>query len=422
METGFNSNIVRVSILVLPAHPQPIVREDQANTTEDQAISIDVLINDENVTQIVSVDTPFHGTAVIQSGLILYTPDENYSGQDVFSYQAQGAEGAASARVVVDIAPLNDAPIANNLDSRITLGETAIIPVLASVEDPEGDTLQLISVTGAVNATVAIVDDTIIYTPTLFIPDSGEIFMLEQLAYTVRDSAGNESQAILFAYTFDNAVPVAIQDCYHQDANSGCITNTNYEIDIEQSKLLDVLNNDFDIFGDPLSLTQITSVASFGIALIQGDQVLYTPNIGVSDQTDSFEYQISDINSQTATTTVYLYIKAPDNTGNLPIAVDDCFDANSSAGCGRSDDYLIDYAGQKTLNNLLANDSDPNGESINIISLSSSAQGAIISQIGNTIVYQAPSNGPVADIRIHSPMKFKTRVTTHCGSHRLLES
>jgi hypothetical protein len=74
--------------------------------------------------------------------------------------------------------------------------------------------------------------------------------------------------------------------------------------------VIDVLANDSDPDGDPLTVESVTTPAN-GTATINGDQtVTYTPNSGFSG-TDSFGYTISDGQGHTASATVTVTVQAP---------------------------------------------------------------------------------------------------------------
>ncbi len=68
---------------------------DQATTTPDQAITIDVLANDTgDGLSIMATTNPAHGTATINpNGTITYTPDGDFIGSDLFVYQITNSDG-----------------------------------------------------------------------------------------------------------------------------------------------------------------------------------------------------------------------------------------------------------------------------------------------------------------------------------------
>ena len=88
---------------------------DSSNINEDTQVSIDVLANDgdgDNLT-INSVSSGSNGTTAIVNNEIVYTPDSNFNGTDSFSYEvSNGNGGTDTATVTVNVAPVNDIPVA----------------------------------------------------------------------------------------------------------------------------------------------------------------------------------------------------------------------------------------------------------------------------------------------------------------------
>ena len=86
----------------------PQAQDDRASTAFGEAVSIDVLANDSDADgdtlSLVSVADPAQGTAVIQNGQILYTPDFGFSGSDGFSYSVSDGQNTATAQVSVSVA------------------------------------------------------------------------------------------------------------------------------------------------------------------------------------------------------------------------------------------------------------------------------------------------------------------------------
>jgi len=63
----------------------------------------------------VAISNPAHGTLALNSnGGFTYTPNANYNGPDSFTYQARdGAISSNTATVTINVAGVNDAPVAN---------------------------------------------------------------------------------------------------------------------------------------------------------------------------------------------------------------------------------------------------------------------------------------------------------------------
>jgi hypothetical protein len=103
---GALSNIASVSIRVQPA---PVATNDTATVQANQSVTINVLANDTSAggtldtTSIKVAVSPAHGTAVVTSGAVVYTPTMGYSGLDTFQYSVQDNLGTLSNVATVSI-------------------------------------------------------------------------------------------------------------------------------------------------------------------------------------------------------------------------------------------------------------------------------------------------------------------------------
>src|SRR5262249_43973384 len=107
-----------VTIEVAPVNDAPVAQNDTAGTNEDTPVSGNVLTNDTDVDgdtlSATLVSGPAHGALTLNAdGTFTYTPIANYNGPDSFTYKANdGSADSNVATVSIDVAPVNDAPIA----------------------------------------------------------------------------------------------------------------------------------------------------------------------------------------------------------------------------------------------------------------------------------------------------------------------
>jgi VCBS repeat-containing protein len=107
-----------VSIEVTPMNDAPVATNDTVTVTEDIAIVVNVLANDQDVDgdELVAklVDAPSNGTVTINGdGTFTYLPSLNFTGVDAFTYQVSDGElESGMATVTLDVTPVNDAPLA----------------------------------------------------------------------------------------------------------------------------------------------------------------------------------------------------------------------------------------------------------------------------------------------------------------------
>ncbi len=139
-----------------------------------------------------------------------------------------------------------------------------------------------------------------------------------------------------------------------------------------QPVTINVLANDSDPDGDPLTVQSVTAPL-LGTAVISNNMVIYTPAAGITG-TDRFTYAINDGRGGTATATVTVTITAPIN--RPPVAVDD---------------VAVTAVSTPVTINVLANDSDPDGDPLTVISVTQPANGSV--QISNNEVIYQPQRG-----------------------------
>ncbi|ENG7469441.1 tandem-95 repeat protein, partial [Vibrio parahaemolyticus] len=125
------------------------IEADSADVVEDTPTIINVLGNDtfEGADKVVSLDAengPKNGTVIVNNdGTVTYTPDDNYVGEDTFTYIVTSGGVSESTTVSVDVTPENDAPVAKD-DTAITDEDTPVtIDVLPNDTDVDGDKLSI---------------------------------------------------------------------------------------------------------------------------------------------------------------------------------------------------------------------------------------------------------------------------------------
>lgn len=222
---------------------------------------------------------------------VVYDSDNPENGTITF-FDPDGAETGTARfenieNVLLPDAPSDVTPVANP-DTATTDEDTpVIIDVLDNDTDPNGDPLTVISATAG-NGTVEInPDGTLTYSP------DADYNGADEIAYTITDPDGNTaSSTVAVTIVPVNDDPVANPDF----ATTPLMTPV----------VIDVLDNDTDVDGDPLTVTAAT--APNGTVVINADGTLtYTPDDGFSG-VDDITYTITDgqggFDTSTATVTV----------------------------------------------------------------------------------------------------------------------
>ena len=138
-----------VDVTVLPVNDPPLAGDDAADTPEDTSVTIDVLGNDSDpdgdTLAVVEVSAPTHGTAVVDTGAVVYTPEPDFHGTDSFTYVVGDGSGlTARAAVDVTVQPVNDPPLAAGVipDRTLDVGDEPVaLDLIPFFADRDGDAL-----------------------------------------------------------------------------------------------------------------------------------------------------------------------------------------------------------------------------------------------------------------------------------------
>ena len=132
--------------IALNAQDSIALKNDNAQVTEDGSISISVLKNDDIKDKsnliLEIVEAPKFGTAEINGNSIVYTPNPNANGIEVFRYKADTGTASGTAQVRVNVNAVNDAPEAIMLEKNTILEnkpEGTVVGTLTTTDPDEGD-------------------------------------------------------------------------------------------------------------------------------------------------------------------------------------------------------------------------------------------------------------------------------------------
>ncbi|EGQ8003099.1 tandem-95 repeat protein [Vibrio parahaemolyticus] len=240
---------------------------DSARVVEDTPTIIKVLGNDtfEGDDKVVSLDTnngPANGTVSVNpDGSVTYTPNDNYHGEDTFTYIVTSGGVSESAIVEVNVTPVNDAPVAKD-DIATTQEDTAVtIDVLPNDSDVDGDKLSIQSATvPEAQGKVEIVDGKLVFTPAENFNGHAEI------TYTVTDGELTDEAKVTVTVNPVNDVPTIKVDAVESITEDAVSTDTVVatltvrDTDTPEDQLTVSLENNsngyFVLVGDEVKLTQ----------------------------------------------------------------------------------------------------------------------------------------------------------------------
>ncbi|MFW1361356.1 tandem-95 repeat protein [Vibrio parahaemolyticus] len=240
---------------------------DKATVVEDTSTVIKVLGNDtfEGTDKVVSLDAengPKNGTVIVNNdGTVTYTPDDNYVGEDTFTYIVTSGGVSESTTVEVNVTPVNDAPVAKD-DIATTQEDTAVtIDVLPNDTDVDGDKLSIESVSvPKEQGTVEVVDGKLVFTPAENFNGDAEI------TYTVTDGALTDQATVKVTVNAVNDTPIIKVDAVESITEDAVSTDTVVatltvrDTDTPEDQLTVSLENNsngyFVLVGDEVKLTQ----------------------------------------------------------------------------------------------------------------------------------------------------------------------
>lgn len=282
---GISTDSTTVAVTAVNDNPQ--AGNDDASVGEDDSVLIDVLADDTGLPDtgetltITSVTEPEHGTAIIEDNKIRYTPDENYSGGDSFTYTiSDGNGGTATAEVTVTVNPVNDKPEVPEVDLiRVKEGQTRTITLPAEdLETPASALVfKILSLPGLgtliYNGEPVTIDQEITGAPvelTYTLPRSPSEVGATAFTYEVTDTGDGASSAITSEvmtvgldlievgepkFIFDSVIGAAFID--------GTDASDEIVLTVEDGNL--TVTVDDVVLDDSAPITSVRSVRVFGL-------------------------------------------------------------------------------------------------------------------------------------------------------------
>ncbi|ABW32877.1 tandem-95 repeat protein [Acaryochloris marina] len=303
---------------------------------------------------------------VSATGDITFTPDANYNGSVSFDYVVTDGTATDTGTVNITVNPVNDAPIA--ADDTVTTDEDVAVVIDAALllgndTDIDGDTLSIGSVTDPSNGTLVDNNDgTYTYTPDANYtgPDA--------FTYTISDgNGGTDTATVNITVRSTNDPPVAVDDAVTTDEDVAITGNV---LDGSSGGL------DTDLDGDTLSVIDNTDPSNGTVSISANGDFTYTPNPDFFG-TDSFGYTISDGNGGTSVATVNITVNP---VNDAPIAADDTVTTDEDVA------VVIDAA------LLLGNDTDIDGDTLSIDSVTTPSNGTLVDNNDGTYTYTPDAN------------------------------
>ena len=271
IETINPSNRDQGSIQIELIDPEISAEDDQAVTNQNESVNIPVMVND--VIEIGSLDpesltvtvNPSHGTAVVNmDGTVTYTPNENYIGEDEFTYQI--CDGTDRRICDTAIVRITVRPILLNLSKTSDISEVEVGSMLSyTIQLTNNSAFELtdISVTDMLPTGLMFLSanpqPTMTDTWTIgSIPAGGSISIVIEAMATALGSVINTAQISIGAYTDEVSAPPVIIGQREVDL---LVTKTSFSVEIFEG-------NDFTY-----------QIVVFNLGTSDANEVLVTDNL-----------------------------------------------------------------------------------------------------------------------------------------------
>ena len=356
----------------------PVAVHDSKSVVEDDpATAVDVLANDTDIDggpktiQSISAARPRNGASSHGDGTgLTYQPDANYCNfpgptSDDFTYTLNGGS-IGTVSMTVDC--VNDPPVANN--DAATVGEDAAataVSVLSNDTDIEGDAITIVSASDPVNGTVVITGGgtALTYKPDANYCNNPPGSSLDTFTYTVNGASPNKTATVSMTVSCVDDAPVAVHD-------SKSVTED------DPATAVDVLANDTDADGDPITISSVTDPAHGTVVLTGGSPgartgLTYQPDANYCNfpgpTSDDFTYTLNGGSIGTVSMTV-------DCVNDPPVANNDAATVGEDAAA--------------TAVSVLSNDTDIEGDAITIVSASDPVNGTVVITGGGTALTYKP--------------------------------
>ena len=287
------------SPLVATDETKPVAAGNRAPTADGQSFStpedtpVAVTLTgsdpDGDALSYTVVSAPAHGELSGDAPKLTYTPDENYSGKDAFTFTVSDAQAtSAGATVTFTVGDVNDAPTANAQE--VSTEEDTAVTITLTGSDPEGTALSFAIVKRPGKGSLGELNQStgkVTYTP------KADVNGQDGFTFTVSDGASTSAEAtVTVNLGVVNDAPVAREQMVELDED----TPTN----------ITLFANDPD--GDKLTYEVVTRPAHGSLS---GDapKLTYTPKENYNGD-DGFEYKANDGFDDSKVVTVSLTVKA----------------------------------------------------------------------------------------------------------------
>ncbi len=266
----------------------PVFADASFNGFEDIALNNTLIANDADgdARTFTKLTEPANGGLTVNAnGSFTYTPDLNWSGTDTFTAKVvDGFGGEDTATITLVIAPVNDAPLLDEVN--FTTNEDTPLPFTLTATDVEGDTPSFAITQPPVSKGVVTGNS-----PNFIFTPAADFYGLVTVPVLVTDDRGATNPAAIYITVIPVNDPPVAQNATFTTAEDTALNNT-------------VSGSDVD--GNELEFEPVANPAHGTLSLQDNGGFTYTPAANFNG-IDTFTHRILDeanAPSNTATITI----------------------------------------------------------------------------------------------------------------------
>jgi VCBS repeat-containing protein len=290
-----NSATATMTISIAAANDTPVANAQNVAALEDTAKAITLTGSDVdgNTLSYSIVNAPAQGTLSGTAPNLTYTPAANYSGNDSFTFRVgDGTTSSAAATVSINVAAVNDAPIAN-AQNVAALEDTAKTITLTG-SDQEGSSLVYTIVTSPANGTLSGTAPNLTYLPAT------NYFGADAFTFRANDGVSNSAVAtVSISIAQQNQSPIA---------SAQSVTTAE-----DTAKTITLAGSDPD--NNPLTYSIVTGPVN-GTLSGTGANLNYTPAANYNGG-DTFTFKVNDGKVDSAAASVSIAVTS---VNDVPVA------------------------------------------------------------------------------------------------------
>ena len=351
-----------VNAKITPVNDPPQAVTDHAVLDEGKTLTIEastLLMNDTDAEHdplsVTAVSDPRNGGVSLNGTTISYEHDGSETTTGSFNYTVSDGVLTNTSRVLVDVRPVNDPPVAAT--DTIALyegGKTAIdgTELLRNDVDEDGNVLSVAAVGDAVNGKVLLEGSTVVF------EHDGSETTEASFTYTVSDGAATDTAVAVVIVTPVNDPPTAVADSV--SVNEGGVVTL---------AVSELLRNDVDPDSDSLSIEEVGNAVNGEVRLESGTVTF--EHDGSETRSGSFAYTVGDGSASD----VVQVVVAVTAVNDPPTAAPDAFSVEEGGTVNLD------------VSELLRNDSDSDNASIVVTAVGSPRNGAVRLE-GITVVFE----------------------------------